>query len=227
MRDRALDLWARWTFWHILMIYGAFMVGSTLALIAAIATTLIAPASPLAAPLGVAVGGSIGLVVSVTLITGAQWWLVLRHYFTDGHRWFIRSGLASVLGGLFGMGSALLIQRFFPSLLEPVQPAGEYANPELDGMIFGGVITAGIVVSIMQWTVLRTVFKQAVWWIPASLLGGMLSFWLSAERLVANTSVSILLSLGMGAGYGAITGGAMLWLVHVTMRRAEPPNTPL
>ena len=203
------------------------MVGSMLALIAALATTLIASASPVAAQLGVAVGGSIGLAASVTLIGVVQWWIVLRHYFTDGHRWFISSGLASIIGSLFGMGSALLIQRFIPALLEPVQRAGEYTNPALDGMIYGGVIMAGIVVSITQWTVLRTVFKQAVWWIPASLFGGMLSFWLSTEPRVANTSVRILLGLGMGAGYGAITGGTMLWLVHVTTRHAEPSNTPL
>lgn len=81
---------------------------------------------------------------SVGLVTGVMQWYVLRRRIPQAGWWIPFSGLG------WGLGWALTL-TFLPRDLGL-----------LSGLLLGAVMGAA------QWVVLRRVYRQAGWWIPAS-----------------------------------------------------------
>lgn len=225
MHNNMLNLWARWTFWHIVVFYIALNLGGMVALFGVIATTSIVSALPQSQLIGLAVGMSVAIAVVTTILGLMQWWIILQHHGINPGRWLIGNGLASMFGCVAGMGSIVLLQRFAPTLLPPLQSADTYYNPVIERLIYSGALAAWLVLPMRQWTVLRAMFKQAIWWIPASILGSVLSLGPLFMPLSAPIPVETLSILGIGAGYGALTGIAILWLVHSTTRQGTRAGT--
>jgi hypothetical protein len=126
-------------------------------------------------------------------------WVVLRERIAGAGLW----GLASALG--FGLAIGALIA---PSTDETFAVAGL-----LMAAIFG--VSSGI----LQWLILRRKVQRAGWWLLANLLGS----WVGAIGApvagvifdAGNWGLGVLtFGLVFGAGNGAITGAALLWLLR-------------
>jgi hypothetical protein len=76
----------------------------------------------------------------------------------------------------------------------------------LSGLVTGLEFGVGLVLGIAQWIVLRSLVRQASWWIVASAVGWALGYMVATKVLPA---VAVVLH---GAVIGAIIG-AMQWLV--------------
>ena len=75
-------------------------------------------------------------------------------------------------------------------------------------------VVYGVPVGVTQWLVLRRQVSRAGWWILATIAGFAGG---ESLRLVVNDSVAVGELLGMAvalAVFGAITGGALVWLLR-------------
>jgi len=76
------------------------------------------------------------------------------------------------------------------------------------------VALSGAVTGILQWLVLRGQVSRAGWWVLASTLGwglGMSAAVALSRGVGASDTVSL---VGMGIVLGAVTGGALVWLLR-------------
>jgi len=77
----------------------------------------------------------------------------------------------------------------------------------------------GIVSGILQWLILRRKVAHAGWWLVASCIGSLIGF-LDFRFVVALgeagkwTQTILTFGLVFGAGYGAITGAMLIWLLR-------------
>ena len=90
-------------------------------------------------------------------------------------------------------------------------------NPAMAGVLVG--IVFGLGSGMLQWLILRRKVPRAGWWLMANLLGslvGTIAFPIAvAISETGNWSLAIIVfGMGFGAGYGAITGAALLWLLR-------------
>ena len=81
-----------------------------------------------------------------------------------------------------------------------------------------GTIALGLVGGILQWLILRRQVERAEWWFVATMFGalvGEIGFPVSiAIGATGNYDLStIVFGLIFGAGYGAITGAALVGLL--------------
>ena len=124
---------------------------------------------------------------------GVLQWLVLRRR-VSGAGWWV---LASAAGG-YGI----------------VQAAPHMFSPSLS---FGGLLSytpvvalGGAVTGTLQWLVLRGQFSRAGWWMLASTVG----WWLSVTVWGVHNWDAIGAFFVTGAVLGAVTGGALVWLLR-------------
>jgi hypothetical protein len=137
-------------------------------------------------------GLALGTVMGAT--GGYFQWFVLRERIAGAGLW----PLASALG--FALAMAI--------------DTGE--NYAMAGLLLGSVF--GVVSGILQWLILRRKVARAGWWLLANLLGSMVG---AIAILIAapigeagNWSLAIMtFGLVFGAGNGAMTGGALVWLL--------------
>ena len=83
----------------------------------------------------------------------------------------------------------------------------------LDFLFLG--IVPGIGVGVLQWLVLRGKVSRAGWWVLASTVGWGLS--MAVSRVIAwgiNDDESLVPLVVTGAVLGAVTGGALVWLLR-------------
>jgi len=142
------------------------------------------------------------LLVVLGLAGGFMQWLTLRRYIAKGGWWIPASGL--------GFPPALLI-----AMVAGISLGGDsLAAPILMGVVFG------VLSGIMPWLVLRRHVARAGWWIPAHLLGTLVG---GALGIIAFHSVGLfgfyqfawaVAGAIFGAGLGAITGIALVWLLR-------------
>ena len=82
-------------------------------------------------------------------------------------------------------------------------------------LVWTGVVAlSGAVTGILQWLVLRGQVSRAGWWVLASTLGwglGMSAAVALSRGVGASDTVSL---VGMGIVLGAVTGGALVWLLR-------------
>jgi len=138
-------------------------------------------------------GITLGTVMGVT--GGYFQWVVLRERIAGAGLW----GLASALG--FGLAMA----------------SNTRENYAMAGLLLGSVF--GVVSGILQWLILRRKVPRAGWWLLANLLGsliGAIAVPIAAPIGEAGNWGLAIITFGLvfGAGNGAITGAALVWLLH-------------
>ena len=133
-------------------------------------------------------------------ITGGYFqWVVLRERIAGAGLW----GLASALG----LGAA--IGAIF---------ATDQENNAMAGMVILGSVF-GVVSGILQWLILRGKLARSGWWLLANLFGSMIgaiALPIASPMLEPGQQELGMMTLGLlfGAGNGAITGAALLWMLR-------------
>lgn len=115
--------------------------------------------------------------------------------------------------GLWGLASALA----FGSAMGASAAAKPDDNPAMAGFLIVSVF--GVVGGILQWMILRRKFRRAGWWLLANLLGALVgAIGLSTAVAISETGnwglALMTFGLMFGAGNGAITGAALVWLLR-------------
>ena len=140
---------------------------------------------------------TLGIVMGAT--GGYFQWVVLRERIPGAGLWGIASalGLGSAIGAVI---AANLEENYAPAVF-------------LIGSVFG------VVSGILQWLILRRKLSRAGWWLLANLVGslvGAIAFSIAiAISEMGNWGLAAMaLGLVFGAGNGAITGAALVWLLR-------------
>lgn len=137
-----------------------------------------------------------GIVMGAT--GGYMQWVVLREKVARAGWWVLASALG--FAAFFATPGAIDFSE----------------NPAMAGFL--GVIALGLVGGILQWLILRRQVERAGWWFMATMFGalvGEMGFPISiAIGATGNYNLSAMLfGLIFGAGYGAITGAALVGLL--------------
>jgi hypothetical protein len=138
-------------------------------------------------------------------VVGLTQWFVLRQRVSRTVSWILASaaGFAVAEGG--GYGAAVLAFSF---------------STKLDEMGVGWILVAafgGAVTGILQWPILRGQVSRAGWWVLASTMGWGLSMAVGVagfEEWQGQESLEVLSLVGGGIVLGAVTGGALVWLLR-------------
>ena len=154
-------------------------------------------------PFDIIMGATLGTVMGVT--GGYFQWVVLRERIAGAGLWC----LAGALGFALAMGVIIAADT------------GE--NHAMAGFLIGSVF--GVTGGILQWLILRRKVAQAGWWLLANLLGslvGGLAIPIAIAIMDAGNWELGVMTFGLvfGAGNGAITGAALVWL----LRRSPSSN---
>jgi hypothetical protein len=152
-------------------------------------------------------GAALGSVV------GLMQWLVLRRQVSRAGWWVLASaaGFAVVGGG--GYGAADVV---FDYLI------GWGGVSSLTNILGRTVVVAlgGAVAGILQWLVLQSQVSRAGWWVLASTVGWGLCMAMAFSGLsllesdIETFIPTLLLLVGGGVVLGAVTGGALVWLLR-------------
>jgi hypothetical protein len=147
------------------------------------------------------------IVVLLGLAGGFMQWLVLRRRIAGAGWWIPASAL--------GFPIALVLAD------KAMRLVGDFAAaPILLGVLFG------VLSGSLPWLVLRRQNARAGWWVPAHLLGALVG---GALGIVAFHSAALIglyqftwaaAGAMFGAGLGAITGIALVWLLHKSISEA-------
>ena len=149
-------------------------------------------------PTGNAANGiTLGILMGVT--GGYFQWFVLRERIAGAGLWSVASAL--------GLGAAL-------SVLVSADITENYA---MALVVFASVIA--VVSGIPQWLILRRKILRAGWWLLANLLGSLVGAAGAGMAVAIGENgnwglAAIVFGLGFGAGCGAITGVALVWLLR-------------
>jgi hypothetical protein len=143
--------------------------------------------------------GGITLGIVMGAIGGYFQWVVLRERIAGSGLW----GLTSALGFGLAMGASL--------------SANTGENDGMAVLLIGLVF--GVAGGILQWLILRQKVARAGWWLLANILGalvGAIGVPIAATiGETGNWGLAVLtFGLVFGAGNGAITGAALLWLLR-------------
>jgi hypothetical protein len=85
-------------------------------------------------------------------------------------------------------------------------------NPLPEAMIFAA---AGLLIGLLQWSVLKKHFTRSVFWIFASTLGwGMCILMIFFAGLFIKSSISVFTFIIGALLYGLITGATIMWLIQ-------------
>lgn len=155
-------------------------------------------------------------LVLAGFVVGAAQWLILRAYIAHAWLWIIASGVGVILGNLLQIeirGSSQLTTWLSEHL-------GLW---EVFWLNFVSQPIVLVIASLLQWLILRR-YRQSLWWIPVSLVGGMLlgatsatfcSVGCDAVASSVNAQVSTALTYASGwAAYGMVTGGLIARLIR-------------
>ena len=147
------------------------------------------------------------IVFILGLAGGFMQWLVLRRRIAGAAWWIPASAL--------GFPIALVLAD------KAMRLAGDFAAaPILLGVLFG------VLSGSMPWLVLRQQNARAAWWLPSHLLGALVG---GAFGIVAFHSAALMglyqftwaaAGAMFGAGLGAITGIALVWLLRESISEA-------
>jgi hypothetical protein len=142
-------------------------------------------------------GITLGIVMGAT--GGYFQWVVLRERIAGAGLW----GLASALGFGLAIGAAIAADA-----------GGNFA---VAGLLIAVVF--GAASGILQWLILRRKVPRAGWWMLANLLGslvGAIAVPIAGGLFDAgNWNLGVMIfGLLFGAGNGAITGAALIWLLR-------------
>lgn len=142
------------------------------------------------------------LVVVPGLAGGFMQWLILRRYIAKAGWWILANALGFPIALLIAVGAGMSLG------------GDSLAAPILMGVVFGALS------GIMFWLILRRRVARASWWVPAHLLGSLAG---GALGIVVFHSVGLIgfyqftwaaAGAMFGAGLGAVTGSALVWLLR-------------
>jgi len=171
--------------------------------------------------------GVVSIMLIVPAVVGISQWLVLRQQFSRASRWLIPTVLGWIVGFLVvGIVGYLALLFFWgPMFWFESLSTAETAL----GMLGVGIVVGGLI-GIGQCSVLRQRCSKANWWVLTSILGWTVGFVLwevgteiatggnEFATLFEPISVKVMRGFGLGAvagaGYGTITGLALLWLLR-------------
>jgi hypothetical protein len=144
-----------------------------------------------------------GIVIGIGV--GVMQWLVLRRR-VSGVGWWVLASAAAGYGIMQGVPFVLSLSLSFGLLLR-----------------FTGVAAlGGAVTGILQWLVLRGKVSRAGWWVLASTVGWGLCMAVMVAGMEAVGAVyGSLRMVGSGAVLGAVTGGALVWLLRQPVPEAQ------
>jgi hypothetical protein len=140
-------------------------------------------------------GAALGSVVSLLQ------WLVLRRRVSRAVWWVLASTAGFAVAGGGGCGAAVVAFGYS----EVLKGLGSLA-------VLGWTVVValgGAVTGILQWLVLRRHVSRAGWWVLASTVGCGLGMAVMGAFAVGG----FVLAVG-GAVLGAVTGGALVWLLR-------------
>ncbi|MFC1683419.1 hypothetical protein ACFL0G_04355 [Candidatus Zixiibacteriota bacterium] len=151
-------------------------------------------------------GAGLGFMV------GLMQWFVLRRYIPRASLWVLLSTVGFALAMGSGYGAAVVSFGYSEGLDE----LGSFAA------ILGWTVVValgGAVMGILQWLVLRREISRAGWWMLASTVGWGLSMAVAGAILIEykwaySPGGALVLLFGSGALLGAITGGALVWILR-------------
>jgi hypothetical protein len=199
--ERAQVGWGFWLWWVLANTVG-FAVGFSVGF-----TVGMAVGEALSEGVGFSVPGAVVVAVAGASV-GIVQWLVLRQQVSRAGWWVLASIVSFVVGETVGevVGETVVFALGF-TWYEAVAFA--------EAVIFAVV---GASVGIAQWLVLRQQVSRAGWWVLASIVGFVVS--IAMGRAVGFTlyeavafAEAVVFAV-VGAGYGAITGGVMVWLLR-------------
>jgi len=148
------------------------------------------------------------LVVILGLAGGSWQWLVLRRWISKAGWWVPASALSFPIALVIAVGVGLSLD------------GNSIAAPILLGVVFG------VLSGLLPWFILRHRVAGAGWWVPAHLLGSLLG---GAMSIAAFHIVGLIgfypldwtaAGAMFGAGFGAITGIALVWLLRPSFSEA-------
>jgi len=85
-------------------------------------------------------------------------------------------------------------------------------KPLPETLFFAG---AGLIIGLLQWTILRRYFSKSIYWVVASTMGWGICILLSYfAGFIVKSGFSILAFIPGALLYGAITGAALTWIMH-------------
>jgi hypothetical protein len=201
--------WRFWLWW-VLASTAGFAVGSIVIFVGSFVGAMAGWMGRTGAIPGWMVGG---VVVAGAAIGIAQW-LVLQQQVSQSGRWILASTVGFTVG--FIVPAAMYIFDAYS------------VGRAVSGVVFGAVLGASI--GIAQWFALRRHVSRAGWWVLASTVGSAVGgAFLAALVLDLIGTVSLVLGLAMLVlslvPYGAITGGAMVWLLRQPIiEKSSPPQ---
>ena len=179
--------WVFWLLWVLASTVGMF-VGFTMGFLTAALTYDV---------LGDRLAFSFfGIVLGIAV--GVLQWLVLRRRVSRAGWWVLASaagGYGIILAGFEGLSESLS----FGALLSYT----------------GVVALGGAVTGTLQWLVLRGQVSRAGWWVLASTVGwGLVGAVLGAFPWGVGDTDALVALVVTGAVLGAVTGGALVWLLR-------------
>jgi len=137
-----------------------------------------------------------GIVLGI--VVGVLQWLVLRRR-VSGAGWWVLASAAAGYGTLRFLDAGPLESLSFGALLS-----------------FTGVVAlGGAVTGTLQWLVLRGQVSRAGWWVLASTVGWALSVTVAKQFPPDGQDLVVI-----GAILGALTGGALVWLLRQPAKEA-------
>jgi hypothetical protein len=156
-----------------------------------------------------------GLVVLGLALVATLQWVVLRRALpgTSWPRW-VAATLGGQLAGTLAVGVVVMAPLALGLLGGPAGALGAGGLSVAARMITGAVL--GAVIGAAQWTVLRRRVADAHWWIAAvALANAAAAFVPAVDAGAAGLVVPFLVGRALyGAVLGAVTGGALAWLVR-------------
>ena len=144
------------------------------------------------------------LAFGIGIGVGVLQWLVLRRRISRAGWWV----LASAAGG-YGIVQAMFLGAF----------EGYVGSLSFGALLsFTGVVAiGGAVTGTLQWLVLRGQVSRAGWWVLASAVG----WGLSMTAATAYSWPGPMWLIVTGAVLGAVTGGALVWLLRQPVPEAQ------
>jgi len=145
----------------------------------------------------IANGVTLGVVAGAT--GGYFQWVVLRERIAGAGLWWLTSALG------FGLTIGVVITT------------GTNQNYVVAGLLLPAIF--GVTSGVLQWLILRQKLSRAGWWLLANITGslvGAIGFPVAGGIFDAGNWGLGLLTFGLlfGAGNGAITGAALIWLLR-------------
>lgn len=153
-------------------------------------------------------------------LLGFAQWLVLRRYIRQASYWIFLTTAAVLLSWFMGLMVSVVIGLFYAANLHQ-----KLTTLIQEVALLGTAV--GTVIGYAQWLILKTINKQAIWWVSANALAwciGVVIAFIAAkiDKLPGFNIHASLITVATGAVVGivisSITGIVLVWLLKPRLR---------